>query len=479
MTAHAAAASPTVTGPVTGGRGKPVLSLHTTFDLASVGYQQAEYFLEGTADAYSSAEPLTTDGKWTVQPSSQQPYLTRVVVNRPIDPRRFNGTVVVEWLNVTSGFDISPDWLHTHTELIRRGYAWVGVTAQAVGLNALKSSEPAPGRPTTGDPARYAALTHPGDSYSYDMFSQAGQAIRDDAELLLDGLKPSSLIAVGESQSAHRLATYINAVHPLVHVYDGFLVHSRIRPEGAPLTQAPLADVTPPAPTFIRDDNDAPVLVLQTENDTGGLLSRRPDTPRYRLWEVAGAAHFDHYGIVQGATDTGDRQPVADWFDSMLNPPVRNCSLPINTGPQTFVARAAIAALNTWVTTGTPPPTAARFETISIKPATDPARDPSHYVDVEYALDANGNVLGGVRTPAVDAAVAKLNGLGNAGPRPCYLVGATVPLTEEQLSARYGDHGGFVSAWSQATRNAVLAGFILPADAEHLLVVGAQSSVLK
>ena len=116
----------------------PVLFAHTNFDLASVGYKQSEYFLEGTADAYSPTAPLTTDGKWTVQPSSQQPYMTRIVVNRPINDRDFNGTVVVEWLNVTGGVDASPDWMHMHIELIRRGYAWVGVSAQAVGVNALR-----------------------------------------------------------------------------------------------------------------------------------------------------------------------------------------------------------------------------------------------------------------------------------------------------------------------------------------------------
>ena len=118
----------------------------------------------------------------------------------------------------------------THNELIRDGFAWVGVSAQAVGVNQLKC-------PTTscllpcfvapGDPVRYASLSHPGDSYSYDIFSQAGQAIRDNSAQILGGLTPKKLIAAGESQSAGRMVTYIDAVQPLVHVYDGFLVHSR------------------------------------------------------------------------------------------------------------------------------------------------------------------------------------------------------------------------------------------------------------
>ena len=44
--------------------------------------------------------------------------------------KKFNGTVVVEWLNVSGGVDAAPDWTFAHTELIREGYAWVGVSAQ-------------------------------------------------------------------------------------------------------------------------------------------------------------------------------------------------------------------------------------------------------------------------------------------------------------------------------------------------------------
>jgi hypothetical protein len=472
VAAPADAASPTVSGPVTGGNGVPIvfsgqpadrLVGRESFDLASVGYAQSEFFVQGTASAYSPApgSALTSDGRWTVEPTSEAPYTTRVVVNRPVDRRDFNGTVVVEWLNVSGGVDASPDWMHTHVELIRRGYAWIGVSAQAAGLNALKV-------PPNGDPARYASLTHPGDSYSYDMFSQAGQAIRDHADLLLGGLRPRRLIAAGESQSAGRLVTYIDAVHPLVQVYDGFLVHSR-NVGGAALSQAPLPAVPTPAPTFIRDDLDVPVLVFNTETDVGSLQARQDDGPLYRLWEVAGTAHFDQYGLLTGATDTGRRQTVAEWFDTMLHPtnqpnPGFTCATPINTGPQTFVLRSALAHLDRWIRHGTPPPTAPRLETVSISP-------------IEYILDANGNVRGGIRTPAVDAPVAKLSGLGQTGTQFCFLFGTTVPFTVEQLEDLYGSHGRFVAAWSWATVKSLAAGLLRPEDAFNIIVVGAQSDI--
>ena len=475
--AHADEASPTVTGPVTGGNGVPIvfsgqpadrLVGRETFDLASVGYEQSEFFLAGTASAYAPApgSTLTNDGRWTVQASSPAPFKSRVVVNRPLEKRDFNGTVVVEWLNVSGGADASPDWMHTHVELIRRGYAWVGVSAQAVGLNGLK------GPPPQGDPVRYASLTHPGDSYSYDMFSQAGRAIHDDAQLLLGGLRPKRLLAVGESQSAGRLVTYIDAVHPLAGIYDGFLVHSR-GAGGAPLAQPPAvpAPVSGQPPTLIRDDLDVPVLVFNTETDVGSLQARQADSDLYRLWEVAGTAHFDQYGLMTGGTDTGGRSSVAEWFDTMLHPtnqpsPGFTCASPINAGPQTFVLRSAIAHLDRWVAGGTPPPRAPRLETITISP-------------IEYVLDANGNVRGGIRTPAVDAPVATLSGLGQAGSQFCFLFGTTVPLTADQLEALYGSHSGFTAAWGRATVRAFVGGFLRPEDAFNLVIVGAQSDILR
>jgi alpha/beta hydrolase family protein len=470
--AQADSSSPTVSGPVTGGNGVPIVFAHTTFPLASVGYTQQEFFVGGTATAYTPTAPLTGDGKWSVAPSSHATYKTRIVVDRPIRRRDFNGTVVVEWLNVTGGVDASPDWIHMHDELVRAGYAWVGVSAQAVGLNALKN--PANASPAFGDPVRYASLTHPGDSYSYDMFSQAGEAIRDHTAKILGGSHLERLIGVGESQSAGRLVTYIDAVHPRAHVYDGFLVHSR-GASGSPLSQAPLPTVTTPSPTFIRTDLHVPVLQFETETDLiqlGFLAARQPDTRRIATWEVTGTAHFDLYGLQTGATDTGNRQSVAAWFASMQHPTNQpttgfTCGLPINSGPQTFVLRAAIAAENRWIARGVHPPTSPRMQTLATTPP-------------QLAVGADGIVLGGIRTPAVDAPVAKLSGLGQTGGTQfCNIFGTTVPFTNQQLSARYHSHGGFTVAWILATIESARAGFLRPVDAFNLAVVGARSDVLR
>jgi hypothetical protein len=471
--ARADAATATVT-PATGGNGVPLVFGHAAFDLATVGYNQSEFFIEGTASAHTPVNPLTNDGKWNVAQFAPTAYKTRFVVNRPTNAKKFNGTVVVEWLNVSGGADASPEWQHTHTELIRKGYAWVGVSAQRVGvLQLLCPALAPPACPAAGDPARYGTLLHPGDSYSYDIYSQVGQAVRDQALLVLGGLKPKRVIAAGESQSAGRLTTYIDAAHPLVLVYDGFLVHSR-GAAGAPLTQTPLANVATPTPTLIRDDIDEPTIVFAAENDAGSFVARQDDNARYRLWEVAGAAHFDQYGLVQAQNDTGQFQTVAEWFDTMQNPtsnpsPNFSCQLPINTGPSTFIMRAAVRYLDRWIRFGIEPPHAPRLETVSVVP-------------LVYQVDTLGNVLGGIRTPAVDAPVARLNGLGQplGGLNQfCFLFGITVPLTDEQLADRYGDRAHFLAEWIVKTLDAAFEGFVLPEDAWNILGAGVVSDVLK
>ena len=462
----ASAANPVVTGPVTGGNGAIVLQ-GTSFSLSSVGYTQSEYFLSGTATSYTSAAALGSNGAWQVTPASTAPYATRIVVDRPANPAKFNGTVVVEWLNVTAGLDTAADWVYEHSQLIRDGYAWIGVSAQQAGVTALKAA----------DPVRYAALSHPGDSYSYDIFSQAGQAVRDESAQILGGLTPHTMLAEGESQSAFRLTTYIDAIQPLAHEYDGFLVHSR---EGtaAPLSQSPQTAVNAPSVVDFRPDVGVPVLDVQTETDVLSPLldylpATQPDTSAFRLWEMAGTAHADDYEANLGAGDTGNGATDVQEFNSMLNPPVGtpgfSCALPMNTGEEHYVIDAAAVALNTWVTTGT-------------LPAAPPLLDVSTSGSTPaFVTDANGNVEGGIRTPAVQVPVATLSGLGNSGSGEfalfCGLFGTTVPLSPAKLAALYPSHAQFSAQWTAAAVRDVFAGYITPADAPKLIAAAQASAV--
>ena len=80
-----------------------------------------------------------------------------------------------------------------------------------------------------------------------------------------------------------------------------------------------------------------------------------------------------------------------------------------------------------------------------------------------YELDRNGNVLGGVRTPAVDTPIAVLSGIPPANsPGFCATFGQTNPLTAIQIEALYPTHADFVHDWLQAVHKDTEAGALLP-----------------
>jgi hypothetical protein len=475
--AAADADSPTVT-PATGGEGVPIV-FGGVQDVDAIGYNTAEFFISGEAHSYTTSEPLTSDGKWnaiTPDPTTAS-YTTRVIVYTPKRWWRFNGTVYVEWLNVSGLVDASPDWAQSHVEVARQHAAYVLVSAQRAGVQQLKVGGIAP-----GDPVRYASLNHPGDTYSYDIFSQAGQAIWDGS--LLGDLLPRQVIALGQSQSAGRLATYIDAVHRLVDVYDGYIVHSR----GAG-SSALASGVPTPVPTLLRDDL-VPVIAFQAELDVAGsaLLGRQPETPagNYRLWEVPGTGHFDHYGLNIGPVDVGDGQGEIDNLAAMQDPPTEPnppgvpipglflCAEGINTGPMHWVFNAATRWIHRWVKWGTPPPIAPRLQAITA-PGVSPA---------EFALDEHGIALGGIRTPYVDVPVATLAGVGNGaapGAPPlsgfCSAFGVTIPFTDEELAELYPSHRNFVLRYVFASLLALHSRYLLWPDAVALVRAAALSDV--
>ena len=149
----------------------------TQFDLATVGFQQAEFFISGEATSFTNLSELGSDGRWQVEPATTAPYKTRIVVIRPIEDADFSGTVFVEWLNVTAGFELPVSYGTAHTELLRRGHAVVLLTAQFVGVEGSENSL-LPLYLKAVNPARYGSLNHPGDSFSYDMLTQVA-GVRD------------------------------------------------------------------------------------------------------------------------------------------------------------------------------------------------------------------------------------------------------------------------------------------------------------
>jgi hypothetical protein len=447
LIAEAGVPNPTITGPipatVTPGdpsRNYPFLA--TDVDLAQYGYVEEEYFMQGTANQYT-----TPAGATGAVISTGNPYKTRLLVRRPISASAFNGTVLLEWYNVTNGFDIEPDWFQTHNYLLEQGYAWIGVSAQRVGVNYLQTWSPA-GRYATLDVTVGGTITD--DSLSYDIYSQAGQAILNPSGVnLLPGLTVQTLIPTGDSQSAFRLATYINSVHPLNPIYSGFFLHSSL---GNPIR---------------TDLGPIKVFKFLTETDIlelGEAAVRRPDTPTFVTWETAGTSHSDYWIYLNyKGVRARDATPPAD------NPP---CPLQI---PRSRILNyrtqdAAYDHMVQWMRNGTQPPSGTPLELSAITPSVVPERD------------VFGNILGGIRAPDFAVPIATDTGF-NANPVPpipgvlCNLYGQYIPFDQQKLRAFYPTAGTYLLDTVAASNANVKAGYLLDADAAGANTTAAESGV--
>jgi len=448
------------------------------YDLATLGYEEAEFSVEGTATAYELQGERGADGRWDVTPGAEAPFRTRIVVRRPIDPDRFSGMAVVEWHNVSAGIDAAPDWGFFHRHLATSGDAWVGVSAQKVGIDGGGFVESIHLKLLA--PERYGKLEHPGDAWSFDIFSQVGALLRLPAgDNPLGGLMPERLLAAGESQSAACLVTYINAVDPHARVFDGFFVHGRpgvgVSIDGVfiPSAQREGMEATRRAISHkgerIRQDARVPVLVLQSETDVillGGGLAEQPDSERIRVWEMAGAAHADTYTVSAGRHDDGTLSPerMAELLRPTTNLMIGNTDTPINAVPQQhYVAQAAIAHLARWAAGGDAPPPAPRLD-----------------VDAEgtgFQLDDLGNALGGIRTPWVEAPTSVVSGLGQTGETFAMLFGRTEPFDDAALKSLYpAGKTEYLERFAAALDAAIAAGFILDEDRAEILSVAAAST---
>jgi hypothetical protein len=431
-------AAATLEGPVTVGAPSPPADPRPV-DLAAVGYVEEEWFAGGTATSYRQVGERTADGRWDAEPAATAPYRTRFLVRRPADPADFSGIVVVEWLNV-SAVEASPEWSYTSAAIIDAGAAWVGLSTQAFGVVGGQSlldtgaddQDAAGGGIRGANPERYASLEHPGDAYAFDIWSQVGAALSDDTGEAVLGGPAEVLIAAGESQSAGFLTGYINAVHPLARVYDGFFVHSR--GDGAATLDGEPTIRGTDVGYRIRDDLDVPVLIFETETDVGPLLryslARQDDTDRLRVWEVAGTAHADAH---------------------LVGREFGLCPGGINDGPQHWVAKAAVEALLAWVVDGVEPPRGEPIETTGD--------------GTEVVRDEHGLARGGIRTPSVDAPVSALSGEAPPGTEIlCALFGSSTPFDAATLAELYPTRDDYLARFDAALHVAVEAGFVRAAD---------------
>lgn len=454
----------------------PIVEHAPFINLAERGYAEREFTMSGTANVYRQNGTWGTDGKWNVAVSQPNlPYTTRLLVRYPTNPAKFNGTVVVEWLNDTTGGDQDPVWSEIYNNVLNQGYAYIGVTAQATGVKDLK----------TWDPSRYARLSASSDGQSYDIFTQTAQAATTQYATLLGGLKPNAIIGAGDSQSAFRVDTYVNAFQPLSKAYNGFIGVGRY------VGASPLAGgivTTSPLPAFVRSDNTAPFIQLNTEGDEEELLAsyvRQADTNYLRTWELPGAAHIDaheaEYEIATIAREVPTLPPVKCSFGI----PVTIGSITLHEAdnmPLFELENAALADMQKWLTKGVAPPKGAQIST-----------NPFWFNTI--FRDQYGNALGGTRLPDIQVPIESYSAINVVEPETnlnvlgalseifsavtgesseipsslrasglCMLSGFATPFSHSTLERLYPTHASYVSKFTAAAKESLAAGFLTPED---------------
>ena len=419
-------------------------------DLGAAGYVEQEYSVSGVANRYAFHDPMqnapVVDGG--------HPYKTRMIVRRPTDPGKFNGTVVVEWYNVTLGQDIDFNWATSRGHLMRNGYAYVVITTQRVGIERLKTWSGA----RYGDLAVVAPETTPldplqahdvlrwdlSDVLSWDIFSQTVKALREPGAVdVLPGMKVRRVIATGESQAGRRLTQYYNSIDPVHRLIDGMVLY----------------DPGYNTWSLLRGDNPTKLIAVGSEVHSDGRKPV-PDGATTRRWEVAGTSHLSawdmQYVDAMTTRDMGlkrrDGAPVATIQD--LIPGCDHYPL-WSAVPMHPVLNAAFEHVNRWAGGGSPAPAGRALER---------STDGAH-----LRHDETGRTSGGIQLAEYTYPTAFNLGYLNPGPLFCRNGGHHRFYSAAELKAMYPNVNAYVRGVDEATKANLSAGYILGFDAERTI----------
>lgn len=459
--------------------------------LEEYGYVEEEYLISGTARVFD----WPSGSEYSIL--AQGPYVTRILVRRPKDDSDFSGITIVEPFNPSSPVDLPVMWAESHLQFLADGHAWVGMTIKPNTIESLQRF----------DPQRYAALTMPhppgGSTCSesgvnpwaqpttpayetglaWDMLSQTGALLKSASADNPLSRPAERLFMTGQSQSGGYARTYASFFGDRTSEADGTPLYDAYLYSGSPPWQVPVhqcaGGFAADDPRLITPAAGVPVIELFAEGDIGtNIATRRPDSDQapdlYRRYEVPGASHVDPWEQLSFASEedmiraTGQATVIAE--SDCVPKDVEASDFPIR-----YVFNAAWRNLERWVTEGTPAPKADRLELLDpdfVNPGLE--REDAPFSPAEaFRKDANGNAIGGVRTPYVDVPTARWVGAKEPPPGGssfgCFFEGYKYSFSDEQLQALYPTHADYVEKVTRSARALEAQGWLTAADRAEII----------
>ncbi len=473
---------PTVTGPIP--------STPTDFPFGAEGfdimpavpkgYVVEEFFFSGTGIIYeytpTGIQIVASCPARATQGCTNIPYTTRMVVKRPKHPHQFSGTVIIEPLNPSAGFDIAAVWDRSRDSFVRNGDIFIGWSSKSVIVNALKN----------WNPTRYAALNWnylpatPGnnsganDGITFDIAAQIGALIKDNGKNSpIHDFKVKRVFEAGFSQDGGFVFTQAQFFHALERmpktgkgIYDGYVPMGTNGPSNVNFGLTPAGALAATDPRRTMQPREVPVMHANTETEVflgtltpTGLLYRRPDSDaandRFRLWETPGGSHVSNDGndpvgrdpvlVLQLDAAQLQKIPVANLapngcaHQEFVNGPAHGIPGVIspNNFPFSFTQDALFRSLVRWVEFNIPPP---HVPFIDVDTTTTPRT---------IKRDAFGNATGGFRTPFLDVPITTYVPIDTVAHTTatsgfCILYGYNIPFDDTRLASLYSSHEDYV-----------------------------------
>lgn len=452
--------------------------------IGDYGYTEKEFFQSGRANVYD----LGADERAVVA-TTGHPYTTRLLVRFPSDPAKFSGRVFIDILNASSGVDLEDVWRRSWKHMLLSGDAYIGITSKSLTADALKKF----------DPARYAAIQWQVNGVNenglvWDMLSQLGTQLRQPGTGgVLGTLTPKWVYLAGQSQSGFYLKTYLAAFGDRLEkagpggrpLFDGYL--NLVGPGAMPLRSEPGVP-SASVPKTLYKATGVPQIVLMSEAESrfygmggaGGFpffppYARRADansaTDKFRFYEVAGAPHSDptspiipiNSEIAKAKADGSGRAPKAYFAGH------EESALQLDE----FVS-GALESLHAWSAQGTPAPAA---DSRWLRYATAP--DAKGNLVYTPQRDADGNALGGLRSPLIQVPLYEYLGRGKAANGSfAFDWGSMIRLPDATINALYGGSClTYLKTFDAAADALVAERLLVPRDAAQLKALGrAQAS---